>query len=191
MAIVNNKGGLYEKLEGGGFVAETFLLKDLDQDGVPELIINGEAPQIFSYDLDKENDMFIFNSWIIHTLYYSEKTKMIYSTSKWNGIKSWSFYKMGSTQTKSEDQVIEYLDKEYFYSDGKYGKYDTYKAPKGYYEGSYYNEDHKKTTKKAINKYIQKLAPESIPLDTIVKNTAKNRKKYFTDVEKFKKAAKL
>ena len=177
----------YKDLEGGGFTAKTFLLKDLDKDGVPELIINGEASQIFSYNLNSDRETFIFNSWVYNTLFYSEETKTVLYTNEWKGKKEWSFFKINNTQDKDGSDVMESLEEYYSYTDGKYEKGDTCKAKKGYYEGDYYSEKPKKTTKKAVEKAIDKLAPANVELKTTIKNTATSRKKYLGSLKQFKK----
>lgn len=172
----------------GGFTAETFSLKDLDKDGVPELIINGEAPQIFSYDLANEKEMFLFNSWVYNKMYYSSKTKTILYTYEWKGKKEWSFYKVNNTQKTDASTVLEALKQEYSYTNGKYDEYDNCKAKKGYYKGKYFSEDAKYTTKKAVDAAIKKLVPAKVELKTSIKNTKENREKYLGDLKQFKES---
>lgn len=176
----------YESVDGG-FTAETFLLKDLDLDGMPELVINGDAPQIFSYDLKNNTEIFMYNSWVSNTLYYSSKTKTILYTYEWKGKKEWSFYQVKNTQENDAFSIMEPSGDFYSYTDGKYDEYASNKVKKGYYIGYYGSEDAKKTTKKALDKAINKLVPDKTELKTTIKNTSANRKKYLSNLKEFKK----
>lgn len=178
----------YEDMDGG-FTAETFLLQDLDRDGIPELILNGEAPQIFSYNVKKDEAMFLYNSWTYNTMYYSSSTKTILLASAWNGKKDYYFYKIKATQSNAAYDVFESLKDSYSYTDGKYSEYDTYKPKKGYYKGYYGNEDAKLISKKTLDAAIKKLVPDKVELKTTLKNTTANQKKYLTDLKTFKKYA--
>lgn len=171
----------------GGFTAETFLLKDLDKDGIPELIINGEVPQIFSYDLKNDKEMFLYNSWVYCTLYYSSKAKTIMYTYEWKGKKDWMFYEVNNTQENDASSVLKSLEDYYSYTDGKYEEYDSCTVKEGYYKGYYNNEDSKKITKETIDKAIEKFVPEKIKLETTIKNTKANRSKYLGSLKQFKK----
>lgn len=172
----------------GGFTAKNFSLKDLDQDGVPELIINDNAPQIFSYDLKNDKEMFLFNPWVICTLYYSEKTKNILYYYEWDGKKEWYFYNVNDTQSNDEFNVLSSLDELYSYTDGKYYEGAEFKPKKGYYKGSYWDENAKKETKASVDAAIKKLVPNKVKLEGKIKNTAANRKKYLGDLKQFKKS---
>lgn len=179
----------YEDIEGAGFKATTFLLKDLDKNGVPELIINGEVPQIFSYDLKTDEETWIFDSWVYNTLYYSSKTKNIMYSYEWKGKKEWSFFKVNNMQEiedSSETRMIEFLDDSYSYTDGKYEKGDECKAKKGYYKGSYFEDKAKKISKKKVEAAFNKLVPDKVELKTTIKNTKANRNKYLGNLKKFK-----
>ncbi len=178
----------YEDMEGG-FTAETFRLQDLDRDGIPELIINGEAPQIFSYNVKNDKVMFIYNSWTYCTLYYSSSTKNILYKSEWRGKIDYIFSKVNDTQTTDEYSVIESLKETYTYTDGKYDEYDTYKPKKGYYKGYYGSEDAKLISKKTLDAVIKKLVPDKFELKTTLKNNTENQKKYLADLKTFKKYA--
>jgi hypothetical protein len=174
----------YDDIEGG-FTAETFLLKDLDQDGIPELIINGEAPQIFSYDLKKDQVMFIYSSWVYNTMYYSNDKKTILYSYEWHGKKNWTIYEFKNTQENDCLNVLKDVA-DYSYTDGKYDKYDTFKMKKGYYKGNYEFGDAKKTTKKTVFAAFDKLVPNKVELKTTIKNTKENRDKYVGNLEQFK-----
>lgn len=176
----------YDDMEGG-FTAETFRLQDLDKDGIPELIINGEAPQIFSYNIKKDEAMFLYNSWTYSTMYYSSSTKTILLASAWNGKKDYYFYKIKDTQTNDAYDVFESLKDSYTYTDGKYSEYDTYKPKKGYYKGYYGSEDAKLISKKTLDAAIKKLVPDKFELKTTIKNTTENQKKYLGSLKTFKK----
>ncbi len=178
----------YEDMEGG-FTAETFRLQDLDKDGIPELIINGEAPQIFSYNVKTDKAMFLYNSWTYCTMYYSSSTKTILNYNSWNGKKDYFFYKINNTQTTDEYSVFESLKDYYTYTDGKYSEYDTYKPKKGYYKGYYSSEDAKLITKKTLDAAIKKIVPDKFELKTTTKNTTENQKKYLGSLKTFKKYA--
>jgi lipopolysaccharide export LptBFGC system permease protein LptF len=146
----------YKNLDGGGFTAETFNIKDLNGDGIPELIINEEVPNILTY---KDGQIrFIYNSWVYCNLYYSEKTGNIMFYNSWNGTKSYSFYEFNKDGTELNTlKSFDYSDKQYTY---------------------YANETIKKISKATFNKQMKKYMPERVKLDTPYKNTKENRTKY-------------
>ena len=88
----------------GGFKAHEFMLKDVNNDGIPELFINavtkkeGYCLQVFSYS--KGKDVFLYNSWTLDTYYYSSKKKSILIYNNYNGRIDYSVYKFNSTCTK-------------------------------------------------------------------------------------------
>jgi hypothetical protein len=140
----------------GGFSAETFSVKDITGDDLPELIINGDAPQIFTY---KDGEVrWIYNSWVLSTMYYSEKTNNVMNYYSWNGESSYSIYKYDK-KTGEYSSIISLTSKN--------KKYYTYKDGKEV-----------KITKKEFDSYIKKYMPKKEELKTPNKNTDKNRSKY-------------
>jgi hypothetical protein len=166
----------------GGFTADTFLIKDLNKDGVPELIINSEVPQIFTYNLDSNKEDFIYNSWTYCTLYYSSETMTILYYYTWKGEEEWSFYKMEKGNKEDDLSFNMNSFEDYSYTDRADERYD-----KGYYKGSFYSKDAKKITKKEVTAAIKKLAPKKVELKTTIQNTEKNRNKYLKSIKEFKK----
>lgn len=140
----------------GGFTAETFSVKDITGDDIPELIINGEAPQIFTYK--DGNVQWIYNSWVLSTMYYSEKTNYIMNYYSWDGEKSYGILKYDK-KTGEYSSVISLTNKNKKY---------------------YVNKDGKevKITKKEFDGYLKKHMPNKVELKTPNKNTDKNRSKY-------------
>lgn len=144
--------------EDGGFTAEEFNIMDLDGNGIPELIVNGDSPQIFTYKDGKV--VWVYNSWIMCTLYYSKKTGNLMFYSAWNGRKDYYMNNAKELINMSENSFY----KHYLSNEGKY-----YENKNG--------EDvkiNKNTFTKALNKYM----PEKSKVKTPYKNTKDNRTKY-------------
>lgn len=135
---------------------ETFNILDITGDGVPELIINEEAPNIFTFKDGKV--VWYYNSWVLGSMYYSEKTSNLMFNYSWDGEETNTIYKYDSD------------------TDSLVATKELSVKSKKYYE--YKNGKNIKITKEAYNKHMKKYMPKKIKLETPYKNTDKNRNKY-------------
>lgn len=172
------------KKDETGFVANYFSFYDLDKNGVPELIINGDAPQIFTYDLKEGKTKYIYNSWGKETLYFSPDTDIIMNRMKSSGEIRYYFMYMNYPEDRKESSIIGYFPLNYVYIDGTEKTVD---IKKGYYEVALGEKmKYKKITKKETTEALDYLMPNKIELKTDIKNTKANRTKYLDDIKLFK-----
>ncbi len=151
--LVNNP---YEDYDGGGFTAKTFNVLDINGDNIPELVINGEAPNIFTYKDGQA--VFLYNSWVLCSMYYSEKSHNLMYYYSWKGDKDYTIYAFNENGKELKEL------KSLTYSDKKY----------------YVVKDGKKTkiTKASFDKCLKKYMPGKVKLDTPYENTEANRSTY-------------
>lgn len=170
--ILIDVDGRYKDEEGCGFVAESFDLKDLDLDGIPELIVNQDVPQIFTYDLKNDRSVWLWSSWVLNSpLFYSEKEKRLMCVSTFQGT-NWSFYSF--PKDKDDVTLIQYIEDISIWYAPKNRKVDKKIQKKGYYLND------KLVTKTVAYKKIEQLMPGKVKLTTKIKNTEENRNKYLT-----------
>lgn len=148
----------YEDMEGG-FTAETFNLIDVTGDDIPELIINEEAPQILTY-IDG-NVIFMYNSWIYCSIYYSKKTSNFMFTMGSDKEKYYQIFKYTDIANYETKDIVNLS-----FKNKKYYKYDVK------------SEADIVISKKTFNKFLTKYMPDYIKLETPYKNTDANIKKY-------------
>lgn len=171
-AILEDVNGEYEEVDGCGFVAESFDLKDLDVDGIPELIINQDVPQIFTYNLKDDMVSWMWSSWVLNTsLYYSSQERNLMCLNSSRG-KSWSFYSL--KKDNNNVTVLENVKNTRLSYVEKAFKIEKRTVKKGYYMND------KLTSKAAVEKKIKSLMSGKVKLTTKIKNTEENRNKYLT-----------
>lgn len=145
-----------------GSIPETFGLKDISNDGIPELLANN-ALQIYTYDKD-EGIRWLWDSWVICEMYYSEKTNRILYYYTYQGDEDWVVF-----------NVIP--------DTAEWDWYDRF----GIFNGQYYHESFDNViTKKeydSLVKKIDELLPDKELLTTPYENTPENREKYLSAVK--------
>lgn len=149
------EGDNYSNMDGG-FKPETFNLVDVTGDKIPELIINGEAPQIFTYK-DGETH-WIYNSWVMGSLYYSKKTKKIMFEYIYDKEKAYDIFEYEDGTQLKPVIYIGYSNKKYYTMDKEWNR--------------------KTISKEKYNKLMETNMPKYEKLETPYKNTKANRTKY-------------
>lgn len=139
---------------------KTFGLKDLNNDGIPELLINN-AYEIYTY---KDNNyIWLWDSWVVCKMYHLPKTNQIYYHYQYkyedNESESWSIYEID--MDKGELVTI----KDYDNFNGKY------------YANSILS------TKEEVEAAVKDIAPDKVLLTTPYANTPENREKYLSAVK--------
>lgn len=132
--------------------AKTFGLKDINNDGIPELLVNN-AYGIFTY---KDNNyVWLWDSWVICEMYYSPTTNRILYHYEWKGDEDWAVYEID--MDKGEMSTIVYYSQS---------------------NGIYYKNYETETTKTEVEETIEKMVPDRELLTTPYDNTEENRAKY-------------
>lgn len=155
---------------------DSFALKDLTGDGIPELILHGslhvysiEIPQYFIKTYVKNPSA---NRYTVHDICFGDKISVLQSG---NGA-----------QFGSSVEYDESFSSLYYWKVNKHGneakkipyKYDKFSMDENKYYKYTPSYDESKSNIKEYNKYYKKWISNGTLIKTTIPNTAKNRKKY-------------
>lgn len=143
--------------------AKTFGLKDINKDGIPELLINN-AYQICTYNKDK-GIIWLWDSWVICEMYYSEKSGRILYHYSYQDDYDWTVFDIDSVELIWVDSFGLFQGKYYH----------------GYEEVSPNELTYKEVTKEEVDSALEKIIEmmdDKELLTTPYENTQENRDRY-------------
>lgn len=137
--------------------AKSFGVKDINKDGIPEVLVN-DSSAILSYKNDKS--VWVWNSKVLSDMYYSEKTGNILYHHSYNNTDEWVIYAIDLDQGAGLVLVDSYTNNNGTYLRGG-----------------------KSSSKSLVNAALDRLVPNKEILDTPYENSKENRDKYLSPVQ--------